>query len=389
MKNSNCYIHIPFCTSKCKYCRFASFSWLKEIQVQNYINFLCREILDSEVDNETLDTIYFWWGTPWVLSLSQFSQIFLSLKQKFIFSENIEISIETTPENVNEKNIIWWKNLWINRISMWLQTLNENSLIEIWRAWKGDIINALDLFKYFISNPSPRSSVLPLEKEEINWIINISIDFIVWLPFVSKWEIIENIGFLFKKYDFIKHISVYMLEEYYDIPEDIESKFDNIKYPNNWKNNWILEEEIWTEYLSIKKFLIEKWFNSYEISNFSKSWYECKHNIWYWNHKETFAFWLWAHWFLNSTRFSNSESFLEYYNKKNIKKDILNSNDIFLEKMMFSLRTSWIDKKYLEKLDIKKINYFLENNLLIDKWEKIILSNNWIVFMDYILWEII
>lgn len=370
MKNLNCYIHIPFCTSKCKYCRFASFSWLKEIQVQTYIDFLCREILDSEHENFTLDTIYFWWWTPGVLSLIQFNQIFTALKKKYTFNNNIEISIETTPENISKENIIWWKKLWINRISMWLQTLNENSLIEIWRAWKGDIINALDNVSFL-------------------WFKNFSIDFIVWLPYVSKWEIIENIGFLLKKYDFIKHISVYMLEEYYDIPEDIESKFDNIKYPNNWKNNWILEEEIWPEYLSIKKILIEKWFNSYEISNFSKSWYECKHNIWYWNHKETLAFWLWAHWFLNNTRFSNSESFLEYYSKKNIKTELLNQSDIFLEKMMFSLRTSWIEKKYLEKLDIKKINYFLENNLLIDKWEKIILSENWVSFMDYILWEII
>lgn len=376
MKNYNCYIHIPFCSSKCKYCRFASFSGIKKLQIQNYVDFLCKEIDNSWFfsKNEnwkiTLDTIYFGWWTPWVLSLEQFEQIFFSLKNKYIFNDNIEISIETTPENVTEKNLIWWKKLWINRISMWVQTLNEKSLSEIWRAWKGDIINALDLVNFV-------------------WFDNFSIDFIIWLPYVLEWEIIENIWFLLNKYDFIKHISVYMLEEYYEVPEEKESKFDNIKYPNDWKKSWLKEEKIWEEYNKIKKYLESNWFNRYEISNFSKKWYECKHNFWYWNHKETIAFWLWAHWFLNNTRFSNSESFLDYFSYKNISKEILTWEDLFLEKIMFSLRTSWIDKKYLEKLDSKKINYFIKNNLLSDNWEKILLTDNWTVFMDYILWEII
>jgi len=53
--------------------------------------------MDSKENNSVLNTIYFWWWTPWVLSLVQFSQIFQTLKSKFIFSENVEISIETTP----------------------------------------------------------------------------------------------------------------------------------------------------------------------------------------------------------------------------------------------------------------------------------------------------
>lgn len=370
MKNYNCYIHIPFCSSKCKYCRFASFSWFSNLKIQTYVDFLCKEILDSDIDWVFLNTIYFGWWTPWVLSLSQFNQIFETLKTKFIFSENIEISIETTPWNITIENIIWWKNLGINRISMWLQTLNEKSLSEIWRDSKWDIIWALDTVKNI-------------------WFSNFSIDFIIWLPYVRSGEIIENIDFLLNEYDFIKHISVYMLEEYYDVPEVKESKFDNIVYPNDWSNLWLKEEDFSREYIEIKDFLQKKWFNRYEISNYSKSWFECKHNFWYWTHKETLAFWLWAHGFLNDIRFSNSESFIDYYAKKNIIKEILDKDDLFLEKIMFSFRTSWIEEADLEKLDNLKVNYFIDNNMLYKKDKKIFLSDNWVVFMDYILWEII
>ena len=370
MKSYNCYIHIPFCSSKCKYCRFASFSWFSNLKIQTYVDFLCKEIIDSDLELVILDTIYFWWWTPWVLSLAQFSQIFQTLKSKFIFSENIEISIETTPWNITVENINWWKSLGINRISMWLQTLNEKSLLEIWRDSKWDIISALDLVKSI-------------------WFPNFSIDFIIWLPYVVSLEIIKNIDFLLNKYDYIKHISVYMLEEYYDVPEVKESKFDNIVYPNDWSNLWLKEEFFSDEYIKIKKYLEKKGFNRYEISNYSKPWFECKHNFWYWNHKETFAFWLWAHGFLNNIRFSNSESFLDYYAKKNITKEELNTDDLFLENIMFSLRTSWIDKIFLDKLDIKKVNYFIENNLLLEKNDKIILTDSGVIFMDYILWEII
>jgi len=370
MKNVNCYIHIPFCTSKCKYCRFASFSWIKKLQIQTYVDFLCEEILSNNEKDLVLDTIYFWWWTPWTLSIFQFKKIFETLKNKYIFNENIEISIETTPENVTIENLVWCKNLWINRISMWVQTLNEKTLCEIWRAWKWDIMNALDVVKKV-------------------WFNNFSIDFIIWLPYVKKWETVKNIWFLLDNYDFITHISIYMLEEYYDVPDDLDSKFENIVYPNNWANLWLKEEYYLTEYTEIKSYLNSRGFSRYEISNYSKPWFECKHNFWYWTHKESLAFWLGAFWFLDNIRFSNSENFIDYYNKKNILSEKLKEDDLFLENLMFSLRTSWIDNFLVEKLDKKEINYFLENNLLEKIDDKIILTDSGVLIMDYILGKIV
>lgn len=379
MKKVNCYIHIPFCTSKCKYCRFASFSWLNQLKIETYVNFLCEEIKKFTYNQKIiLETIYFWWWTPSTLSISQFEKIFYALKQKFIFSENIEISIESTPENVSLENLVSWKKLWINRLSIWVQSLNEKTLEEIARAKKGSVFECLNNLEKFF--------------KEFNWWITISLDFIIWLPFVKKWELLENIKFILEKYDFVKHISVYMLEEYYDVPEEIDSKFDNITYPNSWKANSIKEEDFLWEYLSIKKYLEKKWFKRYEISNFAKPWFECKHNLWYWNHKENLAFWLWAHWFFDDVRFSNSEDFLEYYAWKNISKEKIWEKEKFLESIMFQLRTSGIDKKYLKFLNEEKVKYFLWPHpipLLEEKENNVVLKDEAILFLDYILWEIL
>ena len=329
-----------------------------------------------------------------MLKLEQFEKILNTIKNKYILEENCEISLETTPDKISKENLIWWEKLWINRVSMWVQTLNEKSLIEIWRWNKWDISNALNNFK------------------QHNLINNISVDFIIWLPYVAKWEILENIKYILNKYSFIKHISVYMLEDYYSADKIIETKYDNITYPDDWSKQGIKDEEYLWEYSSIKKYLIEQWFNNYEISNYWKPWFECKHNIWYWNHSEILAFWLWAFWYVNNIRYANSESFKNYYAQKKIFENKLTSEDIFLEKVMFQLRTSGIEQDISKKLDTKKINYFIENNYLesslstegfshllnmennydsesSSEWQVINLTDKWVLVMDYILKEII
>lgn len=370
MKNINCYIHIPFCTNKCKYCRFASFWWLKDNQIDNYIKFLCDEIESKYNNNYILDTIYFWWWTPWILTLKQFKKILNTLKKKYIFSGNIEISIETTPENISYKNLIWWKKLWINRISIWIQTLNNKTLSEIWRSWKKEIFKALDYINDI-------------------WFENIAIDFILWLPYVEKREVLNDVDFLIKKYDFIKHISLYMLEEYYDIPEKNISKFDNVIYPEDWKNNWLEEIDFLEEYKSIKNYLLKSWFERYEISNFAKTSFKCVHNKWYWDHKDNLAFWLWSHWYVNNIRFFNSDNILDYYNNKNIISENIDKNDFFIEKIMFDLRTNWINKTDLCRLDNDKIKDFIKSWYLYESNNEIILADKWVLVLDYILKEIL
>lgn len=159
-------------------------------------------------------------------------------------------------------------------------TLNNQALLEIWRKNNDEIFKALDI----------------LSKSNIK---NISLDFIIWLPFVKRWEILDNIKLILQKYEFIKHISVYMLEDYYDVEdENIGYLWENYLSYRLDKKTWLDEKYFIEEYLEIMDFLEERWFFRYEISNFAKPWYECKHNISYWNHENNIWFWLWAHSFL-------------------------------------------------------------------------------------------
>ncbi len=390
MKNNFCYIHIPFCSSKCKYCRFASF-WNSELlKINLYVEKLVDEINKSSysLDNNKLHSIYFWWGTPSVLSINQLEKIINTIKNKHELDEKIEINIEATPITVTKENIEWWIKSWVNRISIWVQSLNTDTLKEIWRWEKWDIIQALENIKDIF---------LPLPKgvPEGGGIINISVDFIIWLPHAQKWEIKKDIEYILDNYDFINHISVYMLEEYYDKWEafneegNLDSKFQNVVYPNDWKNIWISEDDYLWEYIEIKEYLKNRWFNSYEISNFAREWYECKHNMSYWNHSNVIWFGLWAHSFVNNIRFSNSEEFVHYYSWITNDLEVLSVDDLFIEKIMFWLRTSWLDKEIYEKLEYNKLLQFENDWLLYLEDDVLKLTDRWVMFLDYILRELI
>jgi oxygen-independent coproporphyrinogen-3 oxidase len=376
------YIHIPFCDLKCKYCRFASIWKIQNLHINKYVSFLCEEIealtLSSSSSRERgviVKTIYFWWWTPSVLDKKNLEKIFKSLEKKFSFEKDIEITIESTSNNITLENLQLWEKLWITRISIWIQTFNKKSLQEIWRWKKSDITNCLKNLEIFFA-----------KKRKIK---SINFDFILGLPYVKFWEILENIKFVLEKYSFVNHISVYMLEEYYSKDKIIETKFDNIIYPQNWKKLWLQEEDFFKEYSNVKNFLLKNWFINYEISNFAKPWFECKHNKWYWEHNEVLAFWMWAWGFINWIRYLNADNFKDYYAWKKIFEEKLNKNDIFLEKLMFWLRTSWLKKEIYKKLNQEKLNYFLKNWYLKKESEKLILTDSWVLVLDYILSEII
>lgn len=376
MNKKYCYIHIPFCESKCKYCRFASIWNLQKLQIQKYVKHLCSEIGLSNTDNSNLlYSLYFWWWTPSTLSNNQFVEIFASIKNKYIFSKNIEICLESTPQNITNNNLSCWKELWINRISIWIQSLNDKTLKEIWRKDKTEIFNAFNILEsFFVDN----------NDETI-----ISIDFIIWLPYAEKWWVLKDIKLILNKYSFVKHISVYMLEDYYEETEEPTSKYEKITYPVDWWKLWIVEDDYLSEYLEIKAYLESNNIFSYEISNFSEKGKECKHNQAYWNHSDVVAYWLWANGYEDNTRYNNSDSFKDYYHWENIEKELLSKKDIFLEKVMFELRTSWLTKKVYLQLNQEKIAHLIKNKLLEKYSWKIRVTNNWISLLDYIASEIV
>ncbi len=350
------YIHIPFCFGKCKYCRFSSFVVPDEIKIKYYVEYLKKTIKAYKWENKEIQTLYFWWGSPSSLAPKYIQEIIFSLQAKFIFSQNIEITLEANPWDITKEKIEAWVSLGINRFSLGIQSLNSQTLKEIGREKKEIIFSALD-------------------KISKQYKKNISLDFIIGLPYQKKWQVKKDIQTLLEKYSFIKHISLYMLEDYY--------------YGESWKKISLKEEDFLSEYSKTKNFLEEKGFWRYELSNFAKKWYRCKHNCAYWNHSYMIAFWLGAHGYEQGKRYAYPNSFEDYYRWKLQFEEELGEKEKILETIMFSLRTTGIKKEYFCFLDEEKLVYFLEEWFLEKKKNKIIVSEKGVLVIDFILKEII
>lgn len=303
--------------------------------------------------DKTINSIYFWWWTPSLLSSKQINEIISIFEENWKLDENIELTLECNPENLSKKYLENLKSTKINRLSIWVQSLNNEVLKEIGRKEKSVIINAL-------------------ENVWKTWFANIWIDFIIWLPHEKKFWVSKNIEEILEKYSFIKHVSIYVLEW---------------NYPDKWRNISIKEENLLNEYILAKNILEKNSFWQYEISNFAKKWYECKHNKSYWSHSNYRWFWVsWAS-YIDNVRFANASKLWDYYKWVLDYKEKLTNEDIRLEKLMFDIRTWWI---LLEEITNKdKINSFINDWLVKINNEKIILTDKWIFISDYILKEFI
>ncbi len=363
----NIYIHIPFCNQKCSYCKFALTPIFDDFKKKKYLHFLEKEIITSleKYPNEIINTIYFGGGTPSILSPEEIENI-LKIFPKW----KKEISFEANPEDISEKYLEKIISLGINRISIGIQSLNNQTLEAVERKNSESIFSALESIKNFEVWKVWKSILRKLDNFSIN------IDLILGLPFVKKWEILENIKFLHKQYPFITHTSVYILEKW--------------KYPQNWQKNSISDAEIYEDYIEICKYFEWKNWNHYEVSNWAKPWFECKHNLWYWTHTNTIGFWLSASSFYNNLRWTNSPSFSHYYKWQRIEEETLTEEQIEIEKFLFGIRTdgySFTEKSNF--LNISKIEDFLDKWLLCRNTEKFKISEQWILLIDYIIEKIL
>ncbi|MGV8087209.1 MAG: coproporphyrinogen-III oxidase family protein [Candidatus Woesearchaeota archaeon] len=128
----NLYIHIPFCKQICSFCGYLKMIDTKgEIQ-DNYVNALIKEIqmYKPVLSNKTINTLHFGGGTPSLLSVSNIEKIITTLTNinPQILETSKEISIEATPESVEETKFKEYKKIGINRVSMGIQTLNNNEI---------------------------------------------------------------------------------------------------------------------------------------------------------------------------------------------------------------------------------------------------------------------
>jgi len=340
------YIHIPFCKSKCLYCDFNSIQCLKEQYIFKYIEALKKEIILSASKAKSIDTIFIGGGTPSFIDSKYIKDITKIIFDNYNVSKDVEFTIECNPESITEEKLIEYKNIGINRISIGVQSLNDQILKSIGRLHTSQKAkDAINLTKKYFSN--------------------ISCDLIIGLPNDN----IENIqNELNTLCPLVNHISVYelILEEKTPLFKLVNNK--RISIPDDDQTQDLFEESL--------KILYKNDYTRYEVSNFSKYNTISKHNFGYWTREEYLGVGAGAHSLLNNNRYSNFcdiDKYIDTISDSNSYSSInretnerLTETDIKNEIIMLGLRTNLgIDKELIstENLD-KYSNYFeiIDNN---------------------------
>ena len=307
------YIHIPFCRAKCKYCNFVSRP-ANNCEINTYVDFLCDEICEKSnlFKNKVCKTIYFGGGTPSLIDDNLINKILVTIKKHYKLSKNTEISIECNPCTVTREKLTKYKSFGINRISFGVQSLNDDELTAIGRLHNSkDAINSILLAK------------------EIGF-LNISADVMIGIP---NQTINSMQNTLSKLVDLgVNHISAYMLILEKETPLYKLVKDGIVTVAN--------EDESVDMYNFAYNYLKTKGYFRYEISNFAKKGFKCRHNLNYWEMGEYIGFGVASHSYYDGRRISNSDSLEDYYKKENIFSEKITKKTLIEEMIMLGLRTS-------------------------------------------------
>lgn len=312
------YVHIPFCKKKCDYCDFISYCG-KDDLIEKYVDSVKKEIEHVKIKSE-ITTIYIGGGTPSYINSKFIVQILEKIKEKNV-AQDAEITIEVNPGTVTQEKLQDYIDCGINRISIGLQTTNDELLKQI-----GRIHN----YEQFLETYKMAKKV---------GFKNINIDLMLGLPnqrIIDLKESLENVLKLAPK-----HISVYSLivEEGTPIANKIEN--GKLKLPDDE-----LERNM---YWYVKNTLELNGYKHYEISNFAQKGYESKHNMNCWNQMEYVGIGTAAHSYRDITRYSNTEDIKEYI--KNVQKGEFEKNRIIHE-----IQKEEDSKKEFMLLGLRKID---------------------------------
>ncbi|MBP3463840.1 MAG: oxygen-independent coproporphyrinogen III oxidase [Clostridia bacterium] len=343
MKEIGIYIHIPYCKRKCNYCDFISFSD-KDNTIKEYIETIKKEIDECKLSGFDIGTIYIGGGTPSYIDSKYIIEIIAKIREKFIVTQNAEITIELNPGTITREKLQDYKQAGINRLSIGLQSTDNNILKKIGR---------IHTYEEFVENYNLA--------REIGF-KNINIDFMLALPEENEWSVAIQISEIINLKP--EHISCYSLivEEETKLKEMLNNK--EITLPS--------EEEERKMYWKTKELLEENGYNHYEISNFALPGYNSRHNTDCWNQKEYLGFGTAAHSYYGGKRFSNAKTIEEYiqnYNEKTLEEE-QSKESMAKEYMMLGLRkVEGISiSEFERKFQINPLFYFrFEISKLVDE----------------------
>ena len=315
MSNSiSIYIHIPFCKSKCIYCDFVSFPNCEK-WFSSYLEKVKQEIdyHASKLKDRNVKTIFIGGGTPSLLSGEDIFDLVTFVLQKFSVSKQAEITIEVNPESFSKEKALWWKKAGINRLSFGLQSDDDIVLKKLGR------IHNFSQFQNAVK-----------EAKSLGF-SNISADVLLGLPNQTPQKIRQTLRKIAKLG--LTHISAYGLQVEKGTKLFELVKNEQIKLPDEDLSNEIYN----SAYLELK----ELGFHRYEISNFAKKGFECRHNQNYWIRGEFLGIGAGAYGFIDGAHYENTSNLIDYIKKdyvpQNIEKESKKTK--MEETIMLALRT--------------------------------------------------
>ena len=336
---SGIYIHIPFCRKACLYC---DFHFSVNLENKKYlIDAICKEITSRKnyLEDETITSIYFGGGTPSLLSLPELEQILSVVHTNFVLDKKAELTFELNPEDAEINYLKKIKTLGVNRLSIGLQSFNDEEL-----KW----MNRAHTVK------QNTGSVKTAQQAGFD---NISIDLIYGSKFQTAKTWYETLHTAFSLHT--QHISSYNLT--------VESR-TQLHHLIKDKKETEVDSELSAQQFNILIEETEKHgFIQYEISNFGKEGYMAKHNSSYWKGAYYLGIGPSAHSYNGVARRFNVRSNAQYMqaienDKSFYEEEILTANDTYNEYILTRLRTQWgCDVKEIEALFGEKYKaYFLK-----------------------------
>ena len=311
------YIHIPFCKTRCIYCDFFSTTQL-ELREQ-YVEAVCKEIemTNKYLDGDTIHSIYFGGGTPSQLDTTQIGRILNTVQAHHSIVQNCETTIELNPDDVTSEYVESLSSLPVNRVSLGIQTFNDNTL------------------RFIHRRHTSQQAIDAVRRLQNHGFSNISIDLMFGFPgeTLEDWQ--NDIEHALQLG--IQHISAYSLM--------YEEGTELYRLLSSQQIHEIDEELSRNMYQTLMERLADAGFEHYEISNFAKPGYYSRHNSSYWNDTKYLGIGAGAHSYngiIRQSNISNIKAYIDGIHEGMPKCDteMLTRDQQYNETVMTRLRTS-------------------------------------------------
>ena len=292
--NLELYIHMPFCVKKCEYCDFLSFPADTNTQIK-YVHALLNEIrfYGEKMRGFRVSTIYIGGGTPSWLEPELVTAVMDQIYKSFQVYEDAEISIECNPGTVTAAKLQAYRRAGINRLSIGLQSTNNKEL---------KMLGRIHTYEQFLKTYELACNA---------GYTNINVDLMSGLPHQSA----ESFADTLQKVIRLKpeHISAYSLIIEKGTPFYEKYKFDMVRQEAGMKTEELPTEDDTYKMLKLtQRVLAKAGYERYEISNYAKPGYACRHNVGYWTRENYLGLGLGAASLIDNVRYSNTRELYEY-----------------------------------------------------------------------------